>query len=116
MQTSTVKRGPQEWAAVVAQWEASGQTYASFARQHGVSESALRWWRGELGRRARGGNAIRGTAPNERPLAVAKVIREGQAEPAGPISVQVGRAQIWVRRGFDSQLLRDVVRALQEVE
>ena len=42
-----------EMAALIADWEASGQTMHAFAARHGVSKHALGWWRWELKRRGR---------------------------------------------------------------
>lgn len=39
-------------AALIADWETSGQTMAAFGARHRVSKHALGWWRWELKRRA----------------------------------------------------------------
>lgn len=111
-----------KWAELVAAWEASGESAVSFSSEHGVAESSLRWWRTELARRARKEAARRSPGPNGRPasaVAIARVVREGEEGPTvvparEHVAIVVGRVRIVVERGFDRQLLRDVVGALRE--
>jgi len=110
------------WAELVDAWEASGQTASSFAAEQGISEASLRWWKTELSRRARKQGARRSPGPGRRTarVAVARVVREGEAPPAaterpkGSIEVVLDGARIVLAPGFDAQLLREVVRALSE--
>ncbi len=106
-----------EWAGLVAAWEKSGRSAASFAAEQGVAESSLRWWKTELARRARKEPARRSPGPRRaRSVALARVVREGEtatSERTGQtVSVVVGGARILVEPGFDEQLLRKVVQAL----
>jgi len=105
------------WAELVSAWETSGQSSRAFADKHGVSESSLRWWKGEPSRRARrepgAGKSRRGI------VALAKVVREGEAAPASmaptpSVVIAVGTARILVGEDFDARLLRAVVHALGE--
>ncbi len=109
-----------QWGELVSAWEASGVSADVFAREHGVVGSTLRWWRTELGRRARKEPHRR---PPKRPslttasgVALARVVRPGDASAAadagGAVGVLVGGARVVVERGFDGVLLREVVRAL----
>ena len=107
------------WAELVAGWEASGRTASSFAAEEGIAEASLRWWKTELSRRARKQGARRSPGPGRRtaPVAVARVVREGEAPPTAertPSSIELvlGGTRVVVSPGFDAQLLRDVVRAL----
>jgi hypothetical protein len=106
-----------QWGELVAAWEASGRSALSFADEHGIAESSLRWWRTELARRARKEAPKR--SPGPRPagalaMPVARVVRAGEEKGAtrGQVSVVVGSARIVVEAGFDRQLLREVVQAL----
>lgn len=110
------------WAELVEAWEASGGTAAAFAAEQGISESSLRWWKTELSRRARKQGARRSPGPGRRraPVAIARVVREGETPPTatarceGSIELVLGDTRVVVAPGFDAQLLREVVRALSE--
>lgn len=124
------------WADLVGAWEASGRSSQVFAAEHGVSEASLRWWRGELARRASSEPARRSPGPGRKPsrgVALARVVRAGEAPPLAPVAVKgpvaakapmatkapaapivvvVGEARILVSRHFDPGELRAVVDAL----
>lgn len=111
-----------QWGELVSAWEASGRTAESFASEHGVAASLLRWWKTELARRAR--KEPRRRAPRRAPLAtanevaLARVVRPGEVRAPtgarGGVTVVAGGARIVVEHGFDGGLLREVVRALEE--
>lgn len=107
-----------KWAELVSAWEASGQTSSEFASTRGIAESSLRWWKTELSRRARKLAARRSPEPRDRgraaPVALARVVREGEAPPRGASTIELalGGVRVAVAPGFDAELLRDVVRAL----
>jgi hypothetical protein len=106
-----------KWAELVAGWESSGLSAETFAGEHGVTEGALRWWKTELARRARnegrrrppkrGGPSVADSLP------VAKVVRQGGGSTSG-VALVIGTTRILIEKGFDGQLLREVVRALGE--
>jgi hypothetical protein len=110
------------WAELVEAWEASGRTASSFAADQGIAETSLRWWKTELSRRARRQGARRSPGPGRGTtgVAVARVVREGEAPPApterpkGSIELVLDGARVVLAPGFDGQLLREVVRALSE--
>lgn len=114
------------WGELVAAWESSGQTAEAFASAHGVTERTLRWWKFELARRAN--NEPRRRPPRRdsasmpgRGVVFAPVVRRGARAVEGSragssmsgLAVVAGGARIVVERGFDGQLLREVVRALE---
>lgn len=121
------RKGAAQWGELVSGWESSGLTAEVFASEHGVAGSTLRWWKTELARRARKEAPRR---PPKRPslmtasgVALARVVRPGEASASGPpgargargsVAVVVGGARIVVEQGFDGGLLRDVLRALEE--
>lgn len=99
-----------EWSERVSAWRASGQSAEEFAKAGGGYRAAtLRWWASELARRSSPGKTReRRSRPT---LTMARVVRPGtQVEDA--IAIRVGSAVIAVHRGFDPQLLRDVMSAL----
>jgi len=107
-----------EWAELVAEWEKGGRSAASFAAEHGIAESSLRWWKTELARRARKEAPRRSPGPRRgAPVALARVVRQGEGadrpeRTPKAISVVVGRARVVVEAGFDGKLLREVIEAL----
>ena len=118
------RKSAAQWGELVSALESSGLTADVFASEHGVAGSTLRWWKTELARRARREAPRR---PPKRPavmtasgVALARVVRPGEASVSGPpgarggVAVVVGGARIVVEQGFDVRLLRDVVRALEE--
>lgn len=113
-----------KWGELVAAWETSGVSSEAFASERGVVESTLRWWKAELAKRGRNEGRQRPPRGPRRTRAragsvpFARVVSPG--EPAAPtgrvagVAVLVGRARVVVERGFDRDLLREVVRALEE--
>src|SRR5271165_242533 len=89
------------WEERVRAWRESGQPCAEFARSHDYSEKALRWWSSEFRRRSR----------PEPTVKMARVVRRAESFH-GEMTVAVAGASIGVRRGFDAELLRQVVQAL----
>lgn len=107
-----------KWGELVSAWEASGQTSREFASARGITESSLRWWKGELSRRTRKLAPRRSPGPHgrerSRPVALARVVREGEAPPtSGLLELMLGDVRVAVAPGFDAELLREIVRALR---
>ena len=100
-----------KWAGRVSEWRQSGKAAEEFAAGRGYEGSTLRYWSSRLktGKTASGGHL-----PTVR---LARVIRRARGSAAtaadAGIVVEVGRARVTVRRGFDASVLRDVVEALQ---
>jgi transposase-like protein len=91
------------WRGRVADFEASGQTGAAWARAHQVTRGQLYYWRARLSRK---GSA----SPEGRFVPVH--LEDPPEEPSAPLVVQVGAVRVEVRRGCDLELLRGVVRSL----
>jgi hypothetical protein len=106
-----------KWASRVDAWQASGTSAAVFAEGKGFAGSTLRWWEGKLRRASK----------EPLPVAMARVVRTSPSEPASAralrarasadapsatVAIDVDGVQIAVRRGFDAELLRQVVQAL----
>jgi len=88
------------WTERVRAWHESGQPFAEFAQSHDYSEKALRWWSAEFKRRARREPTVR----------MARVVQREPDEVE--LTIAVAGTSIAVRRGFDGELLRQVVQAL----
>ena len=118
-----------DWKTLVAAWRGSRQTARDFARAHGVTDSALRYWAGRLGdeasreastsrQRLPERTAAAAASPARRPASapsLARVVRPGEGPPTlvgGRVLVVLGKAMLVVEPGFDAAHLRDVVHAL----
>ena len=99
-----------EWSERVRAWRESGQSAEEFAKAGaGYRPTTLRWWASELARRSSPSKTRR---RRSRPtVTMARVVRRAK-QVEGAIAIRVGSAVIAVHRGFDAQLLRDVVSAL----
>ena len=75
-------------------------TFAAWVRNHGKTAEA---------------KAAEGAPTVVRPVEFFRLTRGG-GEGSSEVAVVVGQSRILVRRGFDPQLLRDVVAALSTVE
>lgn len=110
-----------EWAKRVSSWQASGLSADEFARGKDFRAKTLQWWSSELRRRARRDSrrapvGTRSSGPA--PVRFARVVtkRMAPSRPTesglGSLVVRVVGAEIVVQRGFDADLLAEVVRAL----
>jgi hypothetical protein len=107
-----------KWGELVAGWESSGRSAEEFASEHGISGKMLRWWKTELARRSRDEarrRPPRAIWPLAEGVALAEVARQRHnSAPTSRVAVVVGTTRILIEKGFDGQLLREVVRALGE--
>ena len=94
------------WEQRVEAWRQSGEPASSYAAAHGYTATTLRHWARRLRRPA--------------DAAFLRLVPRVAARPVwdatSAIVVEVGRARLHVSRGFDGDLLRDLVRALATVE
>jgi hypothetical protein len=91
-----------EWSRRVLRWRASGLTAREFASREELNAATLRWWSSRLGRDQRpAGKFVDVTAlvPRAPDASLEVVVRGGM--------------RIRVSRGFDAELLRAVVAALE---
>ena len=104
------RRTPAQWAALVGEFEASGQSQRSFCAERGVGQSSLRYWRGRL----RGHAAGAQEAPVAARLVAVKVLEEPPAPASGGVVVLTPRGlRVEVARGFDPETLARVLATLQ---
>jgi hypothetical protein len=92
-----------------------GLSPGEFATAGGSRPKTLQWWASELLRRAKAEperRRVRFRKPRSTPkVAIARVVRR-EATADETLVVRVADAVIAVCRGFDAQLLHDVVAAL----
>jgi hypothetical protein len=106
-----MKETEAKWAGRVAEWRQSGKTAEEFAEGRGFEGSTLRLWASRLKTRI-------SETSEEAPVGVrmARVVRRAAPETTpsdAGVVVEVGRARIIVRRGFDWSVLREVIESLQ---
>mgnify|MGYP000906009627 FL=1 len=93
----------QLWAARIADYHAIGLTMAAWCARHQIRVDQLKDW---LYRRQLHNPPPAAAGPRFLPLTV--------TEPSPTLTVRVGSVQIDLKPGFDPQLLKAVVRALEE--
>jgi len=99
-----------KWSTRVTEWRASGQRAEQFAEGKGFKGSTLRWWATRLGQAGR--EAASDPSPPAAPIAFARVLRAEVSASRSPLTLVVGAARIELLRGFDAELLREVITAL----
>ena len=106
------RRTPEQWAELVRDFEASGESQRAFCAECGIGQSTLRYWRRRLEQRS-------GQAPVAVPqgprLVPVKLIEEHAPLATGSgVTILTGvGARIEVERHFDAGVLRGVVAALE---
>jgi len=90
-----------QWAERVRRWRASGRTAREFAAREGLHPRTLQWWSSALRRAPKPPAFIELSVPvaPTTPARIEVVVREG--------------VRIVVSGGFDAELLRQVVAALE---
>ena len=108
----------EKWLERIRLWKASGQTAEEFAVGQPFKASTLKWRAAELRRAAEGderygkGHAVKGSIRLARVVSRACTTAPTQG---GGVVVEMSGARISLSRGFDAELLTDVVRALGAV-
>ena len=108
----------EKWLERVRQWKESGQTAEAFAVGQPFKASTLKWRAAELRRAAEGGVRYGKGHAVEGSIRLARVVtraRDCAPKQGGGVVVEVSGARISLSRGFDAELLTDVVRALGAV-
>ena len=104
-----------KWAERVRVWRASGASAATFAAGQGFAASTLRWWDSKLTQAAKPrvamARVVRRAAGRPEAADVAAT-SSGATPSASALTLEVDGARIVVRRGFDAELLRQLVRAI----
>ena len=108
----------EKWLERVRQWQESCKTAEAFAEGQPFKASTLKWRAAEQRRAAKGGGRYSKGHRDSGSIRLARVVRRSRGSaPAqgGGVVVEVSGARISLSRGFDAELLSDVVRALGAV-
>ncbi len=84
------------WAERIEQQQASGKSIKAYCQEAGVKVWQFSYWRGVL-----------------RPKAEAAGFVEVRVKGSGAVTLEVDGCRVRVERGFDAELLREVVAALR---
>ena len=122
MSKKTKRRSAAEWAEIVAQWKASGQSRDAYAKRHGLNAGTLGWWRTQLdhGRVSRSTSARRNASGTRQKSPRTKVafaeVRVAQAQSVAPRLEVVARSGHVVRieGEVDAVALRAVLQAVEQ--
>lgn len=93
------------WAERVRNWRESGENAYAFSRANGFTHSSLRYWARRLAK-------SRKQEPAPTMVALVRKSDVPAAAERTEIVVEIADARIRVARGFDRELLGEVVRAL----
>jgi hypothetical protein len=99
--------GPEEWRQIIEGQRASGLTVATYCRDRGIKDSAFYTWKRRL----------RSPAKPSRTSKPAFVeVMPPRAGMAGTIEICLrGERHLLARRGFDRELLIELIRALESI-
>ena len=114
------------WRKKIAEWKRSGSPIAEFCRTHDLKQTGFYWWRRELRRREevrkeneRGKAKGSFSLPTFTPVRVVhskSSVKGGQQETdlgAGVEIILAGRRLVRVYRGFDPDVLLQVIETLE---
>lgn len=96
------------WAERVRTWRSSGQNAFAFAKANGITHSSLRYWTKRLAKPRKQVAASTMVALVRK----AEARQEAASTSGSELVVEIAAARIRVARGFDPELLGEVVRAL----
>jgi hypothetical protein len=108
----------EKWVERIRQWQESGETAEAFAEGQPFKASTLKWRAAEQRRAAEGGGRYSKGRRGSGSIRLARVVRRSRGSAAdlgGGVVVEVSGARISLSRGFDAELLTEVVRALGAV-
>jgi hypothetical protein len=127
------RRGVNEWRKIVSAQPTSGSSIAAYCRDRGISQPSFFAWRRRFGTldglpsglslrvedgagRLNAGRLAEGAGPAFVEVTAAEAIKASQvhSHEAIEICLQGGR-RLLVRRGFDHDLLIELVRVLEDV-
>ncbi|HKY38639.1 MAG TPA: hypothetical protein VJN18_22000 [Polyangiaceae bacterium] len=108
----------EKWVERIRQWKESGKPAEEFATGQPYKASTLKWRAAELRRSAEGGARYSKGRAAAGSIRMARVVSRGRAAVVrgeSGLVVEVSGARISLSRGFDAELLSEVVRALGAV-
>ncbi len=95
------------WEDRLAQYEASGSSIAAWCKEQDIRESQFYHWRKKL----RNGQPEKTQSVEWLPLEFQHTKKSRLV--ADFITVHIGQAKIQIRKGFDRQLLQEIIQVLQ---
>jgi hypothetical protein len=115
------------WADRIHSWKSSGRSADAFARGHGFSGQALRYWAERLGLHGSSASSSSSRSPkkskkitpsshNPPPSSPPRFVQVVTAHlpSSDELLLELGAVRLRVRKGFDPDLLRSVVLTLSE--
>lgn len=104
MEASEKKRSAQFWADHIRRWTASGLSRRRYCNENGLSYWTFREWQKRQSKGVNGGEGL---------VRLPRAIITGDATFRSSIEIVLpGSITIRVTRGFDAELLRDLIREL----
>lgn len=100
----------ERWVERVREWRSSGLSADEFSEGRGFRPATLRWWSSRVTRSLAGHRP--GTGRASQPLRMVRVVAKPRAT-RDSVFVHVGPVRVEVRSGFDRQLVRELVEALE---
>jgi hypothetical protein len=105
--TKSQRPGAEEWRQIIDGQRPSGLTVAAYCHDRGITQGSFYTWKRRLRSRAK---------PNRLPKPAFVEVKPSNLSPTGAIEICLpGERHLLVRRGFDHDLLIDLVRALEAV-
>jgi hypothetical protein len=103
------RRTPEQWAALVKEYETSAQSQRGFCAERGIGQSSLRYWRRRLQGDRPDGGGISGTQ-----LVPVRVCADKPSHAGSGLIVVVGNGvRIEINPEFDSATLERVLATLE---
>lgn len=98
-----------EWSARTADYKASGLTMSAWCTANHCSKEQLKYWLRKMK------DVTSPALPNPSKRFVPVILNDPETPPVSTSSliVRVGQASIEIREGFNSPLLREVIKALE---
>ncbi len=105
------RRAPEQWAALVKEYEASGQSQRGFCAERGIGQSSLRYWRRRLQGKLPGSGATCGAR-----LVPVGLYEDRPSHAGSGLTLVAGNGlRIELASGFDATTLQRVLATLDAV-
>ena len=99
--------GPEEWRQIIDGQQSSGLTVAAYCLDRGITQGSFYTWKRRLRSPAK---------PNRLPKPAFVEVTPPRAGTAGTIEVCLrGERHLLARRGFDRELLIELIRTLESI-
>lgn len=105
------RRTPEQWAALVAEYAASGQSQRAFCAARGIGQSGLRYWKRRL--EQEGATQDRAPARGTRLVPIKLVADTPVRTDSGLAVVSRGGIRVQIARDFDAPTLARVLATLE---